>query len=243
MKKEIIIFTAVFMIFSIFSCYEKKLTSVTHYSMGTWNDAHTEFIFLRWERDYHRPKGITKFPDGGVPKYVRDEKRICVYSKETGQVKVIAQGRGKPRGLPPSVRFSWKGDMAAYKIWNVDPEENALNPVVVINMKTGKEWEFTGIGERPELSPDGSRVATVRDNSVWIMDADGSNGEIVFESGEPELIFLMWSRPGEMELYIKDFGKFAGCTLDLEKRELKKKGKPYVKFFGNESTQRVLKSE
>ena len=228
------------MLCALFSCYEKKLTKSEHVSSGTWNESRTQFIFLRWERDFYRPEGITKFPDGGIPKYIRDEKFICVYSKNTGTVTAVAKARGKPRGYPPSVRFSWKAGKAAYKIWNADKKENTLNPVVLIDMKTMEEREFFSIGERPELSPDGKRIATVKDNCVRIMNCDGTEGKIVFESGEPRLIFLMWNTPGEIDLYLNDQGKFIVYTLDLQKSELKKTGKPYLKNFGNEWTQRVL---
>ncbi len=241
MRKKILIIPAVFMLCSLFSCYEKKLTQSVHYSSGTWNDSRTEFIFLRWERDYHMPKGITRFPDGGIPEYVRDERFICVYSKYTGEVKVIAEGKGGPRGLPPSARFSWKGDRAVYKIWNADKKENSLNPVVVINMKTMESKEFFSVGENPELSPDSMKIVTVKENSVWMMNIDGTGGEMIFESGEPELIFLMWNKQDEIDLHLRDQGKFMVYILDLKKRELRRSGKPYLKNFGNESTYKVLK--
>ncbi len=229
------------MLCSIFSCYEKELTRAVHYSTGRWDSSGREFIFLRWERDFHQPKGAARFPDGGIPKYVRDEKFICVFSRDTGEVRVAARASGIPRGYPPSARFSRKGDMAAYKIWSADVKENSANPVVLINMKSGETREFLSAGEKPELSPDAIRIATVKNNTVWIMNIDGTGGHAAFEPGEPELIFMMWNKADEMDLYLREQGKFVVYTLDLKKGELRRSGKPYLENYGNESTHGVLK--
>ena len=240
MKIKLIILTAVIMLFNLF-CYKKELSRTVEYSAGTWNESRTEFIFLRWERDFHQPVGISRFPDGGIPKYVRDDRFICVFSKDSGEVKVLAEAIGTPRGYPPSVRFSWKGDMVVYKIWSADTKENSANPVVLIDMNSGERREFLSAGEKPELSPDVKRLATVKDNSVWIMNIDGTGGHIAFEPGEPELIFIMWDKVDEMGLYLRDQGKFIVYTLDLNKGELRRSGKPYLKHYGNKSTHDVLK--
>ena len=242
MKIKFFILTAVLMLFNLF-CYKKELSRTVEYSAGAWNDSGTEFVFLRWERDYYMPKGPAAFPDGGIPKYVRDEKFICVYSRASGPVRVAAKALGTPRGYPPSVRFSWKGDIVVYKIWSADHKENSGNPVVLINMKNGRAKEFLLSGEKPELSPDAKRIATVKGNCVWIMNADGSGGHVVFDPGEPELIFMMWTKADEMDLYLKDQGQFVVYTLDLNKGELIRSGKPYLKNFGNESTRKVLKAD
>lgn len=242
MKKPAAIMTVIVMLSNIF-CYEKKVTSTVEYSAGAWNESRTEFVFLRWERDFHMPKGIAKFPDGGVPKYVRDDKSICVYSKKSGEVKVIAEGRGVPRGYPPSARFSWKGDYAVYKIWNADPAENRGNPVVLINMKTLEQREFYDLGEMPELSPGGLMIATVKVNTVRIIKTDGSGARDVFKRDVPEIVFVMWREEAELELYVKEKAKFAVYNLSLITGDLKKSDKPYLKEFGNESAGDVLKEK
>lgn len=240
MKIKLIILAAVIMLCNL-SCYKKELSRTVEYSNGAWNESRTEFIFLRWERDFHQPGGISRFPDGGIPKYVRDEKFISVFNKDTGEVKALDKAKGTPRGYPPSVRFSWKGDMVVYKIWSADMKENSSNPVVLIDMNSGETREFLSEGEKPELSPDAKRLATVKDNSVWIMNIDGTGGHIAFEPGEPELIFIIWDKADEMDLYLRDQGRFVVYTLDLNKGGLRRSGKPYLKNYGNESTHDVLK--
>lgn len=242
MKRKLISLMVLLMFFNIF-CYEKKLSWTVQYSDGAWNDSKTEFIFLRWERDYHMPKGLARFPDGGIPKYVRDEKLICVYNRSSGQVRVAAKALGTPRGYPPSVRFSWKGDIVVYKIWNAHHKQNSGNPVVLINMKSGQTREFLLAGEKPELSPDARKIATVKDNCVWIMNTDGSGGHAHFDPREFKLIFMMWTKTDEIDLYLEDQGQFVVYTLDLSRGKLTKSGKPFLKNFGNESTHRVLKGE
>lgn len=47
--------------------------------------------------------------------------------------------------------------------------------------------------------------------------------------------FMMWNMADEMDLYLRDLGKYIVHTLDLKKGELRRSGKPYLKYFGNES--------
>ncbi len=242
MRKPAAIMTVIIMLGNIF-CYEKKLTTTVEYSAGAWNESRAEFVFLRWERDFYMPKGIAKFPDGGIPKYVRDEKFICVFSKKTGEVKVVANGRGVPRGYPPSARFSWKGDNVVYKIWNADPAGNRGNPVVLINMKTFEQREFYDTGEMPELSPVGDMIATVKGNFLRIMKTDGSGARDVFQGGVLEIIFVMWREEQELELYVKEKGKFTVYNLSLSTGDLTKSARSYLKEFGNESVRDALKEK
>lgn len=62
----------------------------------------------------------------------------------------------------------------------------ARTDVVVYDFVTGRETQLThtGTGYQPAWSPDGSRIAfgSIHGDSLWIMDADGSNPRLV---GEP----------------------------------------------------------
>ena len=229
------------LVFCCLSCYQKEITKTVEYSPGAWDTDRKNYIFLRWERDYFMPKGITRFPDGGIPKYVRDETFVCMYSKDTNSVRVITEGEGVPRGYPASARFSWKADFIVYKIWNADEAQNLLNPVILLNLKTLESSKFFEIGEMPELSPSADRIASIRKNSIWLMKTDGTGGNIIFKSSGFELIFLMWEKENLMDLYVREKGRFTVYTLNLSDMSMNKSDKPYIQNFGNDSTTEILK--
>lgn len=235
------IFLSAFITISAISCYQKGITKTIEYSPGIWNGEHSMYMFLKWERDYYMPKGISRFPDGGIPKYIRDETFVCIYDSSTHEIKVIMKGKGFPRGYPVSARFSWKGKYAAYKIWNADETQNLLNPVILIDTTNTTATEFYDIGEMPELSPSGNRMATIRKNAIWTMKTDGTESINVYKASKFELIFIKWEKENLMELYVKDKGRFAVYTLDLTNGNVVNSIKPYVKNFGNESTRDILK--
>ncbi len=125
-KRILITLTITGLLLAMAGCYEKKIVNSMHYSTGTWNGDGTRFIFMRWELDMRMPKGLSKFPDGGMPRYLRDERFICVYNKKENTIEKIRTAVGKPRGYPPEARFSWKGSRAVYKIWNEPVHEGAV---------------------------------------------------------------------------------------------------------------------
>lgn len=222
-------------------CYERKITKIVEYSAGAWNDNGSRFIFMQWERDFRAPRGLARFPDGGIPKYLRDECFVCVYDKDSGSIQKIGTAVGKPRGYPPEVRFSWKGTRAVYKIWNAYDVENARNPIMLIDMDSYTQREILREGEKPELSPDASRVAYIKGNALYIFDIAGRAGIKVMEPPFLELIYTMWNDERTIDLYVRESGRFAVYSLDIAQGRLSKSRKPYLKNFGNKHTPDVIR--
>lgn len=222
-------------------CYERKITKIVEYSAGAWNDNGSRFIFMQWERDFRMPRGLARFPDGGIPKYLRDECFVCVYNKDSRSIQKIGTAVGKPRGYPPAARFSWKGARAVYKIWNAHEVENAQNPIMLIDMDSFEQSEIIREGEKPELSPDASRVAYIKGNALCVFDMSRRESKKLMDPAPLELVFTMWTKERTMDLHVRDRGKFSVYSLDIPKGALNKSGKPYLKNFGNHHTPHVIR--
>jgi hypothetical protein len=177
-----------------------------------------------------------------MPRYLRDERFVCVYDRVRNTVEKIGPAFGKPRGYPPDARFSWKGSRAVYKIWNAHEAENTENPLMLIDMGSLKQAEITRAGEKPELSPDGSRIAFIRNNELWLYDIGKKTSARVLQPGGIQLIFTMWDRPDGIDVHCRAGGKFAVYSFNPATGSFTKTGKPYLRNFGNHSTSDVLKS-
>ncbi len=217
-------------------CYERKITKIVEYSNGAWNDDGSRFIFMQWERDFRMPKGLARFPDGGIPKYLRDECFVCVYDRAGKSIRKIGTAVGKPRGYPPAARFSWKGARAVYKIWNAHEAENSQNPIMLIDMESYAQQKIIDQGEKPELSPDASRVAYIKGNALYIFDIPGRASVKAIEPSSLELVFTMWNDERAIDLHVREAGSFAVYSLDIAQGRMSKSRKPYLKNFGNHHT-------
>ena len=86
MKSRKIILIGLTGCFSLFlvSCYSERLSlnyKIVHGAM--WNEDHTQIAFFLSKKAYRSPKGIARFPDGGISKTIYSGSSLYVFNPDT----------------------------------------------------------------------------------------------------------------------------------------------------------------
>ena len=69
------------------SCYtEHVCLDYKVYPGAEWTTEKTQIVFAASKKVYHQPKGVTKFPDGGQPDYLKQE--LTIYTFDTVKKKI-----------------------------------------------------------------------------------------------------------------------------------------------------------
>lgn len=213
-------------------CYEKKITHSYDCSQADDNDAGTKIVFARWHRAFRRPVGISRFPDGGRPKYLQDELALVVHDLAGHASRLLVEARGVPRSSL-DVSVSWQKDLVVYRVNNVREEDDLENHIHVVDVATGRQKELDSYGLRPRLSPDAGRIAYLQDGKLWTMDPDGENAQVIHDPPpDVELVFVVWEDREHMQLHVRADGQFQVLTLDLQTGQVSESDLPYAKNYG-----------
>jgi dipeptidyl aminopeptidase/acylaminoacyl peptidase len=110
------------------------------------------------------------------------------------------------------VRTNEEGEKTRLSIWLMEANGKAMRKL---------KGEGKGNHRSPVFSPDGRKIAYVYDFAVWLMNADSSSPQLVFNEKPVETI-LAWSqeRSGELALLIEREGTTL-WSLSLKDKKLK----------------------
>ncbi|MBN1409163.1 MAG: hypothetical protein JW956_15285 [Calditrichaceae bacterium] len=93
------------------SCYSDYLS--VHYEVhwnAQWNTDHSKITYIASKTAYLEAKGIAKFPDGGIPKYLMQDVSLYVFDPCNHKLDIIVDFNDLTRWIGPS-RSKWKAEL------------------------------------------------------------------------------------------------------------------------------------
>lgn len=203
------------------SCYHKELL----YSYDTSSGGvvvGSSYFYLAKVREFQMPKGISRFPDGGMSRDVRQLFGLFKTDTLSNSTVLIAR-LGDVVGWPSrfSTRVEKSNHYIAFGIINVTMPDS-VNGIYLFNLKEGKLVKYSKNGALPAISSYSSNIAYCIRNKLCIDDYTSKtllfsyvlNFEPVFVSWKSEdEIYLFLSNPFEVKILNISTGKTTNTDL------------------------------
>jgi len=229
MKSKIWILLSIIMLM-LNSCYYRELVySFDRSTGGVYADSLC--YYLARVREYRNPKGISRFPDGGQVKVLRQLFglfRTDTMNNRTEMAAILADVKGWPSRYKS--RLEKNGTDIAIGILNISFPDT-VNGIYLYNLRSGRILKYSGEGDMPTLSKTGTRIAYCRDKMLLVEDYSDKT-PINSYSLDTVPVFLSWKDENKILLYCSD--PFRVMVLDLKDGALKKSGMDYIPNYGQE---------
>jgi len=203
------------------SCYHKEL----QYSYDTSSGGvvvGSSFFYLAKVREFQIPKGISRFPDGGMSRDIRQ--LFGVFKTDTLSNSTILVARlGDVVGWPSrfSTRIGKNSNYIAIGIMNVTMPDS-INGIYLYSLNNEKLNKYINDGALPALSNSGTYLAYCIRNRLYIDDCSSKttlysyllNFDPVFVSWKSEdEIYLFLSNPFKVKILNISTGKTTDTDL------------------------------
>lgn len=96
-RRFILVIVAISLSIFLTSCYSEYIS--LHYKVkhgAMWNDDETQIAFFVSKKAYRAPKGIARFPDGGISKTVFSEQGLYVFNPENKSLYEVLAAKSFP---------------------------------------------------------------------------------------------------------------------------------------------------
>lgn len=205
--------------FTFTGCHEDFINVYMEFTPGVYNRAKTEIAFFQFLSAGKPPKGISRFPDGGIHDVLFKNVTLHRYNLETGTLSAVFRFGDIPSNAGSwREKISWQQDKIAFSLtplstweWMIghtsNPQYASLfekyNGIFVYNIKTDSVVHIPGIGFEPALSPDENEVAYLKSDStkteLWSINLDtGEDHPIMILSIRDEYPPSLYWRDEEM---------------------------------------------
>ena len=229
MKSRIFIL-AVVIILMLNSCYYRELVySFNRSSGGVY--AGSSCYYLAQVKEYRNPKGISRFPDGGQIKVIRQ--LFGLFRTDTiSNTTEIAAILGDVKGWPSryKTRLEENGTVIAIGIENISFPDS-VNGIYLYNLESGRILKYSGEGDIPTLSRIGTRIAYCNDSIVFIEDYSDKS-LIVRYPLDIDPVFITWGNKNEILLFCYD--PFLVLKLDLKTGYINQSESQYIRNYNQE---------
>ncbi len=179
------------------SCYTRELYYSFEPSHGGVAVGES-YYYLAQVREYKLPKGISRFPDGGMSKETRQVFglfRTDSIQNKTFLVYTMPSIYGWP--VRYSTRFDKNESFIVFGISNVSYPDS-LDGIYLFNLKSNVVKKFSSNKALPTIS-DLGQIAYCVENKLSIDDIDGTNLFSYILNEKP--VFVDWKNPDEILIF------------------------------------------
>lgn len=181
----------VLLILLLYACtYDDFASSDVSYTEGVFNQARDKIAFARYYCTFHRPTGMSRFPDGGQVRKIHTSFDLYLLNLTDKSVKRIADIHlDKYYSLPPFAHVSWGGDKLIYTRY-----VSKSYITIMVNPDGSGKRELGPMGPFPQISPDGKFIAFERSSEIRIRDLESEKERVLFRS--ENLWRVYWEQSG-----------------------------------------------
>lgn len=190
MKKCLCNFFKLFVLLLCGCTYDDFVSSDVSFTEGVFNQTGDKLAFARYYSTFHRPTGMSRFPDGGQVRKIHTSFDLYLLNLTDKSVKKIADIHlDKYYSLPPFAHVSWGGD----KLICTRYVSKSYITIIVNPDGSGKR-ELGPMGPFPQISPDGKFIAFERSSEIRIRDLESEKERVLFKS--ENLWRVYWEQSG-----------------------------------------------
>ena len=229
MKSKIWILLPIIMLM-LNSCYYRELVYSFDRSTGGVY-AGSSCYYLARVREYRNPKGISRFPDGGQVKVLRQLFglfRTDTLSNRTEMAVKLTDVKGWPSRY--KTRLEENGTVIAVGILNISFPDS-VNGIYLYNLVSGRILKYSGEGDMPTLSKSGTRIAYCNDSIVFIEDYS-DKALIARYHLDVDPVFITWGN--DDEIYLFCYNPFRVMVLDLNTGSVNQSELEYIRNYDQE---------
>jgi hypothetical protein len=168
--------------------------------------------YLAQVREYRNPKGISRFPDGGQTKEIRQI--FGLFKTDSNNKKTVLAARlGDVYGWPVryKTRLEKNGNDIAIGIVNINLPES-INGIYLYNLNSGRIIKYSVVKALPALSKTGTKIAFCNNKTVSVEDYY-TKTLINSYPVDIEPVYLSWGNENRILLFCSD--PFRVIELDL----------------------------
>jgi hypothetical protein len=220
------------------SCYQKEL----FYSFDTSYGGvivGSSCYYLAQVREYKSPKGISRFPDGGQSKEIRQLFGLFKtdsMSKSTIMVTRLPEIHGWPSRY--ATRMEKKGSYIVIGIINVTLPDS-INGIYIYDLKKDEIRKYCEKKALPSISQDGTQIAYCYDNKLMIDDFPTHTSLASFHI-TPEPVFLTWKSKEEILLFFSD--PFRVMVINVISGNITASDLKYIPNYGQDANATDIKN-
>ena len=231
MKSKILIFIVLIISLSILSlCYHRPPVCSFEISSGGVLVG-SSCYYLAQVREYRNPKGISRFPDGGQVKEIRQIFGLFK-TDSISRITVLATRFGDVYGWP--VRFKTRLEKnrsdIAIGIVNINLPDS-INGIYLYNISSGKIMKYSDEEALPALAITGSQIAYCSNKILSIEDYSSKTYAATYPV-EITPVFISWS--GEQEILLFCSEPFRVLKLNLETGKIDSSDMDYIANYKQE---------
>lgn len=212
------------------SCYYREL----HYSFETSHGGvkvDSSYYYLAQVREYRLPKGISRFPDGGVSREIRQLFGLFKtdsIEKTTVLVAKLNDLIGWP--VRYSTRLEKNDSYIAIGIINVNLPDT-INGIYLFSVKDGSLRKYSGEKSLPSISNQASRIAYCVGNKL-VIDDYSSNTTLFSYLLNATPVFISWKNDREILLFYAN--PFHVKILNLDNGKVSPTDLKYIPNYNQE---------
>ncbi|MGE0077467.1 MAG: hypothetical protein AB7S48_06380 [Bacteroidales bacterium] len=214
MRKQLLYWLIVFMEFIMSSCYTREL----YYSFEPSSGGVTvgsSYYYLAQVREYRMPEGISRFPDGGISKEVRQV--FGFFRTDSVEDKTYLVSRLDEICCWPSwyaTRIERNESVIVFGIMNVC-EHDSLEGIYIYDLENKTLRKFSKAKGLPAISNFTNRVAYCVDNKLCIDDIDGTPLFSYILNAKP--VFVSWNNDDEIFVFLSNPNRVQTIKLSTGK--------------------------
>ncbi len=226
-KIGILIMTNILM---LSSCYHRELVYSFEKSSGGVM-AGSSCYYLAQVREYRNPKGISRFPDGGQTKEIRQIFGLFK-TDSISKLTVLAARLGDVYGWPVryKTRLEKNGSEIAIGIVNINLPDS-VNGIYLFNLNSGRILKYSAEESLPALSKSGSQIAYFSNKILSVEDYRVKSPAIRFPL-DIEPVFISWGNDDLIFLFCSD--PFRVMELDLKTGKINSSDMGYIANYNQE---------
>ncbi len=212
------------------SCYHRELAYSFKRSTGGVLTG-SSCYYLAQIREYRNPKGISRFPDGGQTKEIRQ--LFGLFKTDTiSKSTLLVAGLGDVNGWPVryKTRIEKNGSDIAIGIVNINLPDS-INGIYLYNISSGRILKYSDEEALPSLSESGSQIAYCSNKILSVEDYINKTS-LARYTLDIKPVFISWGNENEILLFCSD--PFRVMELDLRSGTVKSSEAEYIANYSQE---------
>jgi hypothetical protein len=224
------------------SCYQKEIHTSFKPSDGGAMEG-TNLYFLAQAREYRLPKGISRFPDGGRARELRQVFGLYVtdtLSGSTGLLYRLPDIQRWPAGY--STRLEAKSGLVVFGIRELSPPSvtgtpaYAGNGIYLHTPATGVTGKITVTPALPTLANGGGAIAWFENDTLTTLERSTGQYSVFPVKANPA--FIRWENPEYLLFYRRDTAQT--LVFSFKDSELRTSQEPYLTHYGQAVKRSVI---
>ena len=215
---------------SMISCYNKTVEYSIETSYG--GTVSGPFYYYMAEiKEYRSPKGISRFPDGGMSKILRKQfgiYRTDTINLKTSTVALFPQVSGWPSGY--TTRMDSNDSCIVVGIYNLTAPD-ATDGIYLISTENGAIRKYNNLRAFPAFSPVQSEMAYCIGNNL-IIDNYEKDSTILSFKLKSEPVFIEWNSENLILLFCSE--PFRTEEIDIKHGMIRDSKLKYVSNYAQE---------